>query len=148
MTDTYWQKKCVRPSYQVWVIENVSILQPESRLSELKNKLIARDYKKSFVNAAIVQIPRSEAIKRVVRNNDKERVVFSIKYDPRLPSLANIVKKHHRTMIEEDPCLKEVLKHPPLVAYKRNRNLKDFLFRSKVPKQTRPKRKINVKEGK
>ena len=91
MTDTYWQKKCVRPSYQVWVIENVSILQPDSRLSELKNKLIARDYKKSLVNAAIekaVQIPRSKAIKRVGRNNDKERVVLSQPQPSQIPAEA------------------------------------------------------------
>ena len=109
--------------------------------------LIAREYKKNIINSAIekaLKIPRHEAIKKVVREGDKDRVVFSIKYDPRLPSLSKIVQKHHRTMIDEDPRLKEIFKKPPMIAYKRHRNLKDMLIRSKVPKldNRRPKRKL------
>ena len=109
--------------------------------------MIARDYKKNLVNSAIeraLKIPRSEAIKKVLRKRKNDRVVFSIRYDPRLPSIAKIVRKHHRTMVEEDPRLKDVFKQPPLIAYKRNRNLKDMFIRSKVPKpnQSRPKRKL------
>ena len=117
------------------------------RLSELKEMLISRDYKKNLINSAIekaLKIPRSEAIKKVIRDSKGDRVVFSIRYDPRLPSITKIVRKHHRTMIEDDPRLKEVFQQPPLVAYKRNKNLKDMLIRSKVPKpnNSRPKRKL------
>ena len=109
--------------------------------------LIARDYKKNIINSAIdkaLKIPRKEAIKKVFRETNKDRVVFSIKYDPRLPSLSKIVQKHHRTMVEEDPRLKEIFKQPPMIAYKRHRNLKDMLIRSKVPKvsNSRPKRNL------
>ena len=118
------------------------------RLSELKEMLIARDYKKSLINAAIqkaLRIPRSEAIKKVVRSKTSDRVVFSIKYDPRLPSLTSIIQKHHRTMIQDDPRLKEVFNQPPLIAYKRNRNLKDILIRSKVPNLNRRRSKRQLK---
>ena len=56
--------------------------------------------------------------------------VFSIRYDPRLPSISKIVKKHHRTMVEDDPRLKKHFQQPPMVAYKRNRNLKDMQFKT------------------
>ena len=122
--------------------------QRDCRLLELKEMLIARDYKKNIINSAIdkaLKIPRKEAIKKVFRKTNKDRVVFSIKYDPRLPSLSKIVQKHHRTMVEEDPRLKEIFKQPPMIAYKRHRNLKDMLIRSKVPKvsNARPKRNMN-----
>ena len=110
--------------------------------------LIARDYKKNIINSAIdkaLKIPRKEAIKKVFRETNKDRVVFSIKYDPRLPSLSKIVQKHHRTMVEEDPRLKEIFKQPPMIAYKRHRNLKDMLIRSKVPKVSNARPKRNLK---
>ena len=44
----------------------------------------------------------------------------------------------------QDPRLKEIFPAPPLVAYKRPKNIRDKLIRSKVPKpaSSRPKRKI------
>ena len=64
-------------------------------------------------------------------------------YDPRLPSLTNIIKRHWRTM-KQDPYLATVFPVPPMVAYKRPPNLKDKLIRAKVPKQepSRPKRNL------
>ena len=65
-------------------------------------------------------------------------------YDPRLPSITGIVRKHWRTMVNNDPHLKEVFPLPPLVAYKRPPNIKDKLIRAKVPDKTsqRPKRML------
>ena len=43
----------------------------------------------------------------------------------------------------QDPHLKEVFPKPPLVAYKRQKNIRQTLIRARVPKiPTRPKRKI------
>ena len=107
------------------------------RLEELKNMLLSRNYKKSIINAAIEKaksIPRSEAIKKVIRKQDPDRVVFVVQYDPRLPSISNVLHKHYRTMIASDPSLKEVFPKPPMVAYKRPPTIGDKLIRSKVPK--------------
>ena len=117
----------------------------DQRLEELKNLLISREYKPGIIDAAIMRakaIPRSEAIKRVERKTNTNRVVFAVKYDPRLPSVTNIVRKHWRTMTQ-DPYMKEVFENPPLVAYKRNQNLRDLLIKAKVPKkQRRPQRNL------
>ena len=40
------------------------------------------------------KIPRTEAPKRVHREKNTSRPVFVINFDPRLPSLPNIIKKH------------------------------------------------------
>ena len=97
---------------------------------------IARGYKRKLIAAAIaraVAVPRAEAIKRVVRGKDKDRVVLAIQFDPRLASIPKIVHKHHRTMVASDPHLAEVYKKPPITAFKRPPNLRNKLIRSKVP---------------
>ena len=73
-----------------------------------------------------------------------KRPVFAVHYDPRLPALPSIIKKHWRTMVTNDPYLKEVFPLPPLVAYKRPQNIKEKLIRSKIPSSPmkRPKRII------
>ena len=97
--------------------------------------LLSREYHRNVVNTAInkaMKIPRSDALKRVVREKSTDRVVFVVTYDPRLPSIPKIVSKHWRTMVQ-DPRMKEIFSSPPLVAYKRPANIKDKLIRSKMP---------------
>ena len=63
---------------------------------ELKSLLLTRGYTNKLIDAAIdkaVQIPRSDALKRVVKTKTSQRTVFAITFDPRLPSITVIVKK-------------------------------------------------------
>ena len=108
--------------------------------------LLSRDYKLATINSAINKarnVPRCEALKRVSKEKTTKQPVFAIQYDPRLPSIPAILKRHWRTMTQ-DPRLKEVFPVPPLVAYKRPPNIKDKVIRSKVPppNNSRPKRKV------
>ena len=89
------------------------------------------------------KIPRTEALKRVHREKTSNRPVFVINFDPRLPSIPSIVKKHWRTMAQ-DPRLKEIFPLPPLVAYKRPPNIRDSLIRAKVPRPNPNKPKRNL----
>ena len=66
------------------------------------------------------------------------RPVFVISWDPRLPPLEPIQQKHWRAMTTLDPYLKEVFPEPPLLAYRRQKSLKDLCIRAKVP-QVQPK---------
>ena len=119
----------------------------ERRFEELKNLLLARDYKLGVIQNAIHKarlIPRLEALRKVERPKNNQRPVFVIGYDPRLPSITQIVNRHWRTM-QQDPYMAEVFPQPPLVAYKRPPNIKDKLIRAKIPDPppTRPKRNRN-----
>ena len=73
---------------------------PENRNKrhlELKTLLLTREYEINLIDAAInkaVQIPISEALKRVVKTKTSQRTVFAITFDPRLPTISGIVKKH------------------------------------------------------
>ena len=60
------------------------------RLGELRDMLRSRDYGPGLIDAAIQRssaIPRSEALKRVVREKGDIRPVLAVTYDPRLPSI-------------------------------------------------------------
>ena len=124
--------------------------EPESRdkrFDELRDMLKSRNYQSGLIASAIdraKQVPRSEALKRVTKKQTAKRQVFSVLYDPRMPSMAKIVHKHYRTMITVDPELKESFPLPFLIAYRRPANLREKLIRAKVPKPTtsRPKRTI------
>ena len=90
--------------------------------------LLSRDYNGRLVDSAIEKakaIPRERALERVVKEKvKKRRPVFSVEYHPALPSLSKILKKHWRVMAE-DPYLAEVYPLPPMVSYRRPKNLKD-----------------------
>ena len=118
----------------------------DTRLTELRNMLIERDYKPGIIDAAIDrarQISRNDALKKVQDNKKNKRPVFVITHDPRLPSISGIVQKHWRTMVT-DPHLKEVFPEPPLIAYKRPQNVREKIIRAKVPPMapSRPKRNL------
>ena len=49
--------------------------------------------------------------------------------------MGNIEAKHWRSMTSKDSYLAEVFKRPPLVAFKRQKNLRQYLIRAKVPKE-------------
>ena len=122
--------------------------EPETRdmrFSELKEMLLQRKYRSGMIDSAISRarsIPRLEALKYVVKTKTTRRPVCVVSWDPRLPSLPAIKKKHWRAMTTTDPYLKEVFPEPPLTAYKRQKNIRDYLIRAKIPplQADRPRR--------
>ena len=107
--------------------------------------LIDRDYRPGIIDAAITRakaIPRSDALKRVIRSKNTKRPVFVVKFDRRLPSVTQITRRHWRTMVQ-DPYLATVFPEPPLIAYTRPQTIKDKLIRARLPPiNSRPKRII------
>ena len=61
----------------------------------------------------------------------QERVPFVITYNPALRSISSIIRKHFHILISSPRCY-NVFKAAPIVAYKRNSNLSDFLVRAKL----------------
>ena len=112
------------------------------RLNELKQLLLDRDYKVKVIDAAIEKaknIPRKEALKRVTRTTT-DRPVFPVTHHPALPSIPKIINKNYRTMTQ-NPHMQETFPKPPMVAYKRPKNIRDFIIKAKVAKKvSRPKR--------
>ena len=105
-----------------------------TRLEELKQFLLSREYRKKSIEDAISKIMnmnRLDALKKMPKKENK-RPIFVLTYNPALPSVSSILKKHWRVMTQ-DPYLKEVFPEPPMVAFRRAKNLKDILIKAKVP---------------
>ena len=120
----------------------------EKRFQELKNLLLERGYKTITIDRALEkarQIPRSFALQKVQTKKETDRSVFAITYDPRLPAIPNLQAKHWRAMVAQDSYLAEVFREPPLTAFKRQKNLRDFLIRAKVPKIPRTHQERQLK---
>ena len=118
-------------------------LSTEERFQELKDLLLARSYQPGLVDATINRartIPRAQALKRVDRLSQLRRPVNVVTFDPRLPSIQKIHQKYWKGMTEKNPYLENVFPEPPLVAFRRQTNIKDYLIRSKVPKPIYRKR--------
>ena len=106
----------------------------KTRLDELKDLLLSREYRKNVVEDAIKRvlgISREEALQRVTKKKS-DRTVFVLSYNPALPSVSGILKKHWRVMTK-DPYLKKVFPAPPMVAFRRAKNLRDKLIKAKLP---------------
>ena len=78
------------------------------------------------------------------KRKQSKRTVIAVKYDPRLPSLTNIMAKHWRSMISQDQYLSECFPETPLTAFKRPKNLRELIIKAKVPppQNMRPQREI------
>ena len=73
-----------------------------------------------------------------------DRPVFPISYDPRLPDIGSVQLKHYRTMTLQDPYLAKVFPNPPIIAYKKQKKLREYLARARIPPPNiRPIRFLN-----
>ena len=114
------------------------------RLIELKQLLISREYRERTIDDAIskvLKMDRRETLKKVMKK-ENDRPVFVMTFNPALPSVTSILKKHWGVMVD-DPYLKTVFPKPPMVAFRRTTSLKKKLVKAKVPPPpTREKRKL------
>ena len=107
------------------------------RMEEMRQDLLSRTYHPKILENAckrILKLTRKEALQKVIKTSEKEdkKLPFVITYHPKLPSIAGITKKHWKVMCDDSPKLKRCFPKPPVVAYKRHKNLRDLLIRSKV----------------
>ena len=56
----------------------------------------------------------------------------AVTFHPNLPSVSRVLKKHWEVMVSQSNRLKRCFPKPPLVAYRRGKNLGDHLCRAKI----------------
>jgi len=120
------------------------------RIEELKLMLLSRKYKREEVDKQIIKVKeltRTEALE-VTQRRESTRTTFSITYKPQLPSVANIIQKHWRSMTFENDSTKEIFPEPPMVSYRQPKNLKGLLCRAKVPKKQERQTRGNTHSSK
>ena len=64
--------------------------------------------------------------------NKPKRIPFITTFNPSLPHISHIIKKHFNLLLSSHRC-KSVFQHPPVVAFRRSPNLRDLLVTAKLP---------------
>ena len=109
-----------------------------SRSIEYKNYLIARDYKPSIVNkhfAHVLTLSRQQARQKSTNRKSQvsKNVKLIMKYNPRLPDLNSLLKKH-MSLLYTNPTLKTIFPQDYINSVlKRNESLKELLAPSLYP---------------
>ena len=83
------------------------------------------------------------ALTKVTKKITEKGPIFALKFDPRMPSIPQILAKHWRSMVSQDQYLKECFPKPPLTAFRKQPNIRNLLIKSKIP----PPPDIYTKEG-
>ena len=103
------------------------------RVSELKENLLSRNYSEKVIDNAFTRldlISREEALKKVVKPENKSPV-FAITYDSRLKSVPQIMTKHFK-VASENWKFQKTFKNKPIVAYRRQKTIGDYLVSAKL----------------
>ena len=123
----------------------------EKRLTELKKDfLMPRNYSSKVVEKQFERIrnlpgsnyseKRTLALQKKIRNvnsRNANRVKFPFDYHPVLPDAGPVLKKHHRTMITDNPELADPFPDPPMACLRQGRKLRNILCKSTLSKISR-----------
>ena len=94
----------------------------------LLNTLTKRSYNKTDTTTQInrvITIPRNELLNKIKTSN-AERLPLTVTYNRTLPDLKTIIDKNWH-ILQIEPKLKEIFAEPPILAFKRNKNLRDII---------------------
>ena len=84
--------------------------------------------------AKVDKLDRGELLKKRKRRKESDRVPMTVTYSNLLPDLNHIIRKHTKVLYKSERMTK-VFQEPPMVAYRRDRNLRDSLVQGKTNKQ-------------
>ena len=98
---------------------------------ELTTYLLKRGYKRNFVTKQIqraADIPRTHTLQPKQIDKPK-RIPFITTYNPSLPAIFNIIKKHYNLLLSSDRCKNDFLHLP---SFRRSPNRRDPLVTAKL----------------
>ena len=106
----------------------------------LTQHLRKRGYKLGLIKDGIrkaAERSRDDVLKPSDKDNVQkdERVIFSTTYNPIVPDLKKKLKEMQPVLLTSERC-KTIFPDPPLLAYRRNRNLNDMLVSRRLPNNT------------
>ena len=110
----------------------------EKRTQELVENLSARGY---YIKALEEDVQRASSINRKEclqpRPKSKiDRIPLVITYNPSLPSIVHIAREHHHNLHTSER-MKWATPEPPLIAFRRPKNLRDLLVRAELRQNQR-----------
>ncbi|KAK3082683.1 hypothetical protein FSP39_002468 [Pinctada imbricata] len=113
---------------------------------ELKHNLRKRGYSSKFLErelSKVDKLKRSDILGYRHRENEIDRVPLVLTYAKQLPDVRNITHKH-MNILHKSEKLQKIFKSPPILAFRRGRNLGDVLVHGKHNKIFKEKGKPEV----
>ena len=109
--------------------------QFSSSLSELRKYFKIRNYPESVINSAfdrVKDLAQSDALKPSVKDNKSKIIPFVIEFNPSLPNIGEIINKYWDLLkLSNNVAVRALHEYRPVVAFKRPKNIKDFLVTTK-----------------
>ena len=106
--------------------------------NKLANTFEKRGYKTEQVSKQIrkaLQTPRENLLKDKEKEQSN-RIPLILKYNRTLPSIKNIINKHW-DILQIDRDIKDTFTEKPVIAYRRNKNLRDFIGSNTIENNTK-----------
>ena len=101
----------------------------ESRKKDLTEHLRKRGYKTNNIGEQLEKVDKLDRQHLLNYNQPKnsDRIPLVLTYSDALPNIHSILWKHMNTLHRSDE-LKEIFPTPPLVAYRRDKNLREIII--------------------
>ena len=121
----------------------------QTRKVELKNHLKKRGYKETQVNDQLKKVDElnREDLLKYKQKKQNDRVPLVLTYTDALPNIHRIVHRHLNTLHKSQE-MQEIFPQPPLVAFRRDKNLQDILVHKKHSNRFYSKKNICENCGK
>ena len=106
----------------------------ELKKLQFLTRLLERGYPKSFAEDIFTEIKfsmRNKALQNKPKTSEKI-IPFVTTFNPATPNLKKILIKHWH-LIAGNHNLARIFKNPPMVAYRKDKSLKDYLVRARIP---------------
>ena len=136
------------PFSQVLRVSRISSEKADSdqACKELKERFIERGYHADEVEEQIQKTSSVEPGNLSGTKNTSKRIPFVVTYNRTLPPISKILRKHW-SILQLDKNLKSLFQEPPVIAYRRCRNLRDLIGGNKSvnDKCLKPKAKHTIK---
>ena len=117
------------------LLQTNTVKEPfELKKKEFLTRLIERGYPRELVETILAEV-RFESRKRALQNKpktSKKSLPFVTTFNPATPNLKNILMKHWH-LVTGNNTLGQIYPNAQIVAYRRERSLKDSLVRAKIP---------------
>ena len=106
----------------------------ELRKLEFLTRLLERGYPRELAEKILAEVKfssRNGALRNKTKTSNNV-LPFVTTFNPSTPNLKNVLMKHWH-LITENNRLGQIYSKPPIVAYRKDKSLKDLLVRAKIP---------------
>ena len=104
----------------------------ENRKTDLKGHLLKRGYNSKLIDNQLEKVDKlnREDLLQYNQPKNSDRVPLVLTYTDALPNIHSILYRHMNTLHHSDE-MKEIFPKPPIVAFRRDKSLKDILVHKK-----------------